>query len=221
MLPSKPQTLSALLQRSGQLAGKTIADVARFLELPIPDNLKTQKGWQGQLLEQFLGADGGNLSQPDFSSLGVELKTLPIDQSGKVQESTFVCTLPLINNEMLLWQDSVVYQKLKAVLWVPIVQNPDLSKSIIATPFYWNPDNHQMQMLQRDWEAVMDLVSLGRVDQITARMGQILQIRPKAANAKATTNTIDSKGKQTKTLPRGFYLRAAFTQQLLLSHLKI
>lgn len=53
----------------------------------------------------------------------------------------------------------------------------------------------------------MDLIVLGKVESITARHGQVLQIRPKAANNKALTEAIGEFGQPIMTLPRGFYLK--------------
>ncbi|GAL19608.1 DNA mismatch repair endonuclease MutH [Vibrio maritimus] len=61
----------------------------------------------------------------------------------------------------------------------------------------------------------MDLIALGGVNQITARSGEVLQIRPKAANSRAKTEAYGASGQPIKTLPRGFYLRAKFTSYIL------
>jgi DNA mismatch repair protein MutH len=61
----------------------------------------------------------------------------------------------------------------------------------------------------------MDMISLGQVENITARQGQFMQLRPKAANGKALTDAIGKNGQIILTRPRGFYLRKEFTQQIL------
>ena len=61
----------------------------------------------------------------------------------------------------------------------------------------------------------MELVALGQIESITAHHGQVLQLRPKAANGRALTCAIGRQGQLIQTRPRGFYLRATFTQQLL------
>ena len=58
-----------------------------------------------------------------------------------------------------------------------------------------------------DWEELMDLIVLGEVERITARHGEVLQLRPKAANSKALTEAIGARGEIILTLPRGFYLK--------------
>ena len=108
-----PASVEILKQRAQQLAGKTIGELALELGHGMPKNLLRKKGWQGQFIEQCLGADSGNLSQPDFAHLGIELKTLPIDYQGRVQESTYVCVANLSGESHLVWQQSPVYKKLK------------------------------------------------------------------------------------------------------------
>mgnify|MGYP002143336613 CR=1 FL=1 len=53
------------------------------------------KGTQGALLEQLLGATGRSRAVPDFPALGVELKTIPVDERGRPRESAFLCAFSL------------------------------------------------------------------------------------------------------------------------------
>ncbi len=217
-----PQTQQELQNNANQLAGKTLMQLAQLMHEKPPQDLKKQKGWCGQFIERCLGADGGNLPQPDFSALAIELKTLPISLTGLVQESTYVSVVNLKGALGQNWRDSVVYQKLKQVLWVPIahVKGQSLLESRIATPFFWTMDSTQERLLKQDWENVMDKVSMGEIHQISARMGEILQVRPKAAHSRVITETINEDGASSHTLPRGFYLRSRFTQGLLDQALK-
>ncbi len=54
----------------------------------------------------------------------------------------------------------------------------------------WSPNEEEDRQLREDWEELMDMIVLGQVERITARHGEYLQIRPKAANAKALTEAI-------------------------------
>ncbi len=212
-----PLNLQELTHKASQLAGKTLNQLASEMNEVAPEDLKKQKGWCGQFIERCLGADGGNLPQPDFANLGIELKTLPISPSGLVQESTYVSVVNLKGHLGETWRQSVVYQKLKQVLWVPIAhqKGDKLLESRIATPFFWIMQPHEEQLLQKDWENVMEKVSLGEIHRINARMGELLQVRPKAAHSRVITETINEQGETSQTLPRGFYLRSRFTQSLL------
>lgn len=212
-----PQSTVELLQRAQKLAGLTLAELADKLAMPVPANLLYAKGWIGQLLERILGASAGSKAEPDFPHLGIELKTIPINKSGQPMESTYICTTPLMNITGLQWLDSVVYKKLAQVLWIPVESESSISieQRRIGSCLLWSPNVQQELLLRTDWEELMELIAEGKVTSISARHGVVLQIRPKAANAQALCWSIGENGKKVLTLPRGFYLRAKFTAEIL------
>lgn len=214
---SPPQNIDILQQRAWQLAGQTMGDIAKALGTPVPANLKRDKGWQGQLIEQYLGANASTHAEPDFVNLGIELKTLPLGTDGRPKESTYVCTVPLEKTHDISWKSAWLKQKLSHVLWVPIEADAaiPLPARTIGNAILWQPSAEQEQALRQDWEELMDMICLGQLEKITSHHGRYLQIRPKAANAKALCPASDEEGNRIMTLPRGFYLRPAFTLQIL------
>ncbi|GAC16800.1 DNA mismatch repair endonuclease MutH [Aliiglaciecola lipolytica] len=215
---SPPNTIEQLTLRAQALAGLTLGELAQNANIRIPSNFKRDKGWTGQLLELYLGANAGSNPEQDFPELGVELKTLPIDSSGMPLETTYVCFAHLLNVSGITWESSNVRNKLNCVLWIPVEGNRELkpAERRIATPVLWQPTAQQLATLKQDWEELMDMIVLGEVENITAKHGQALQIRPKAADGKALTDAIGKDGEKVKTRPRGFYLRKQFTHQILL-----
>ena len=218
-----PQSEAELMSLCQNIAGQSLQQLADSVNWTVPPDLRRDKGWIGQLLECLLGTSAGNLSEPDFVNLGIELKTIPLNSNYQARETTYVCTVPLLNNIGLQWQDSCVYKKLSRVLWMPVEANPyiPLSHRKVGNGFLWSPGEDDMDILQTDWEDFMELISLGQVETITAHQGEYLQIRPKAANSSAITTGIGSDGLRKQTLPRGFYLRTAFTNQILRQNFKI
>ncbi len=212
-----PESIHTLLERANQLAGLALGELANIAGIAVPANFKRDKGWTGQLLELFLGAQAGSTPQQDFPELGVELKTIPIDASGKPLETTYVCYCHLMHTAGMQWQNSSVRNKLNCVLWIPIEGCRDIAPAHrrIATPVLWQPSEQQLLQLRQDWEELMEMIALGQVEQITARHGQYLQLRPKAADGSALTDAVGSNGQRIQTRPRGFYLRKQFTQQIL------
>jgi len=221
MKRSPPLTESELLQRVNDIAGKTLAQIAQTCQWPVPDNLDHNKGWIGQLIEQILGTDAGNLSKPDFMQLGIELKTIPIKKNGVPAETTYVCVVPLNDHLGLQWEQSCVATKLNRVLWIPIEvdKNIHLGNRKVGSGFIWSPDQKTAAILKEDWEELMEFVALGQIESIDASYGECLQIRPKAANSKARTVGISSNGRYSQTLPRGFYLRTSFTKKIIEQYL--
>lgn len=212
-----PETEAELMQRCSELVGMTLGQLARQLAWPVPDNLQRHKGWVGSLLEAALGADAGNRAEPDFRQLGIEMKTLPLNKQGMPKESTYVCTVSMQQTGELSWHQSWLKRKLNHVLWVPIEADADipLAERYIGQAWLWRPDPQQERVLQRDWEELMDRVVLGEQAEITAKEGEFLQIRPKAANSRVVTSGVSASGLKNKINPKGFYLRTLFTRQLL------
>ncbi|MDH5602215.1 MAG: DNA mismatch repair endonuclease MutH [Gammaproteobacteria bacterium] len=220
MSVSPPTSEEELLERARFIAGLTLADLAEKFKLEIPKDTRHAKGWIGQLIELTLGATAASLAEPDFQEIGIELKTLPLSNSGKPKESTYVCTVPLTNLTGQQWETSWIKRKLQRVLWLPFEAEKKipLAERHIGNAILWSPTQTESQQLQQDWEELMELVCLGKLEQITSHMGRYLQIRPKGANAKSLTTTLDEEGNTIQTLPRGFYLRPDFTQRIINHH---
>ncbi|PHM26929.1 DNA mismatch repair endonuclease MutH [Xenorhabdus budapestensis] len=218
--PTPPENEQQLLERAQSLAGLSMGELAAQANLPIPPNLKRDKGWVGMLLEYYLGANAGSKPEQDFEHIGVELKTIPVDRKGTPLETTFVCVAPLTGNSGITWENCHVRRKLSRVLWVPVEGEREipLSERRIGSPLLWSPNLVEEELLRCDWEELMDLIVLGKVENITARYGEVLQLRPKAANSRALTEAIGEHGQPIMTLPRGFYLKKSFTAPLLARH---
>ena len=217
-----PQTELELLERAKSIAGLTFGELAAELNIAVPPDLKRDKGWVGMLIETALGAKAGSKPEQDFAHLGIELKTIPINAQGYPLETTFVSLAPLIHNSGVSWQHSHVRQKLSKVLWIPVQgeRSIPLAERYIGSPILWQPDLQQEQQLRRDWEELMDYIVLGNIAQINARLGEVLQLRPKGANSKALTKGIGKNGEVIDTLPLGFYLRKEFTARILQNFLQ-
>ena len=220
MAPTAPRDEAQLLERAQALAGMTLGALARASGAAVPRNTRSAKGWAGELLERSLGADAGSLPEPDFRRLGIELKTIPVSRDGRPRESTFVCVVQLTGIAGLRWEDSLVRRKLARVLWMPVESEPGLplAERRLGMPLLWSPDAQEQAALRSDWEELMDMLSAGELDAISARHGDCLQIRPKGANSRALVEAIGPGGERVMTLPRGFYLRAAFTAAVLSRH---
>ncbi|WP_368746948.1 DNA mismatch repair endonuclease MutH [Enterobacter cancerogenus] len=219
-LTSPPGSEAQLLHQAQRLAGYSLGELAAMAGLAIPGDLKRDKGWIGMLLELWLGASAGSKPEQDFAALGVELKTIPIDGQGRPLETTFVCVAPLTGNSGVTWETSHVRHKLKRVLWMPVEGDRQipLADRRVGAPLLWSPSEEEDRQLSQDWEELMDMIVLGQVERITARHGEVLQIRPKAANSKALTEAVGARGEPILTLPRGFYLKKNFTGALLARH---
>lgn len=216
-LAQVPQSESELLANAQWLAGFRLGEIAEMLKMPVPPDLKRDKGWVGLLIETALGANAGSKPEQDFAHLGIELKTIPINAKGEPLETTFVSLAPLVQNHGITWQSSHVKHKLQKVLWIPVEgsRNIPLAERHIGQPILWQPSKEQEQQLQQDWEELMELIVLGQFNKINATLGEVLQLRPKGRNNRSLTQAVDSTGQPIQSLPLGFYLRKQFTREIL------
>lgn len=214
---SAPTSEHELFERARGLAGQTLGQLAAVALVRVPVSPLRGKGFAGTLLERCLGATAGSRAHPDFEALGIELKTLPVDARGQPLESTFVCTIPLYDVARVEWEHSRVRQKLARVLWIPILslRTIPLAERTVGSPLLWSPTREQEADLRWDWEELAGLIARGRAEDVSGHLGRYLQVRPKAANARARRAGFDADGVPAPVLPRGFYLRTQFTARLL------
>lgn len=208
-----PRDQAELLVRARALAGLEVAALAARVGFDIGGPQVRTKGKIGELLELALGASAGNSKEPDFPHLGIELKTIPVDGAGRPRESTFVSAFALADVETMDWESSSVRRKLARVLWVPICR---LETRIIGRARLWSPSEDESSLLRADFDDLIGRIAIGGIEGLTARDGIALQIRPKAADGTRRAIALGPEGERIPSVPLGFYLRARFTEQLLL-----
>ncbi len=218
-LPSASHALVlALVERAWALEGHSVAELSRALgEAELPAGVHT-KGKLGELVERALGAHGGPGATVDFPSLGVELKTIPVDRALRPRESTFVCAFRVEEADRAEWQRSWVREKLQRVLFVPVIgarAGASATERRFGRALLWSPTPAQDRALAHDFDDIVGLVGAGRIEELDARLGRYLQMRPKARDGSARTVAYGDDGERLGTVPRGFYLRASFTGALL------
>jgi DNA mismatch repair protein MutH len=214
-----PRHLDELRVRAEALAGRSVGEIARALGLAVGGPRARTKGLVGDAVQRALGASAGARAQPDFPHLGVELKTVPVDERGRARESTFVTSIRLGEAADATWATSAVRAKLAHVLWVPVEAAAGLApdERRIGVPLFWRPTEAQSAVLRADFDDLIGLIGAGGIESLTARDGRWLQVRPKAASGRVRTLAPDFDGDAVSTVPRGFYLRRIVTSALLAS----
>jgi DNA mismatch repair protein MutH len=214
---SEPQTEQELLSRAWAVAGLTLRELGVQVGVAVPEEAVRAKGIAGQILEKVLGASAGSRAEPDFTDLGIELKTIPLDASGKPKESTFVCSISLAVMADTDWEGSTVLKKLSKVLFVPVeaASATPLRDRRVGRAYVWVPNTDEQRLLRTDWERLAEMIAAGDVEQITGHLGEVLQVRPKAPHGRSRRRAPDEEGAVQWTMPRGFYLRPAFTGAVL------
>ena len=212
-----PESEEQLRSRAVEIAGLTLGELGGRVGIEVPDESVRGKGVAGQILEKVLGASAGSRAAPDFVELGIELKTIPLDAGGKPKESTFVCSISLAAMEDTDWERSTVLKKLSKVLFVPVeaASETPLRNRRVGRAYLWVPNTDEQRLLRTDWEQLAEMIAAGDVEQITGHLGEVLQVRPKAPHGRSRRRAPDEEGAVQWTMPRGFYLRPAFTGAVL------
>jgi DNA mismatch repair protein MutH len=209
-----PASEFELLERAQCLARYTLGEMADRLGLRLPRDGSQAKGVVGQLVERALGATAENRPVPDFERFGIELKTVPV-AGGVPRESTFVCSASLAELPRLEWPEGHLYAKTRRILWVPVEADDGLPLSVrrVGWPLLWSPDADIDRQLRADWETFQRALAQGEAA-LTAHLGRVVQLRPKAAHSRARTILADG----SSALPRGFYFRRRFVRELFATH---
>jgi DNA mismatch repair protein MutH len=212
-----PRDEAELHARLRKLAGRSLGEIAAGQGVPVPQDLRRNKGWVGQLLERALGANAGSRAEPDFPHLGIELKTIPIDARHRPMESCFVASLDLAKVDTR-WETSPVRKKLARVSWVAVEAAPELPLAArrFGASILWSPSPEEQQVLRNDYEDIVELLSEGVI--VRGDRGVLLQLRPKGRNAADLRHALDEEGAPAIAPPRAFYLRRGFTAALLDRH---
>ncbi len=204
----EPASENELLERALSLAGRTVAEVGAALgRAPASPG---HKGYAGSLVERALGLAARGAG-PDAPELGIEVKTTPVDARGAPRESTFVCMVPREGLDRT-WLESAPYAKLARVLFVPIEQT---GARRIGSAFLWSPDDEQDRALASDWTELAGLLRAHGHEHVSARHGQLMQVRPKAATAASRWRATGDDEAPVLALPRAFYLRRRFVETIL------
>lgn len=210
-----PRTEAELLARVRELAQWDLGEVADRLGVRPPRDLDRDKGWVGQLLESALGASAANRAEPDFVDLGVEMKTVPVDDRGRPRESTFVTAAAYRELLGADWTSSSVFHKTRRILWVPVESDASipLTTRRIGQAILWSPSEADDAAFASDWSAFRAAARSG-LDALSGHLGVVLQLRPKARDGRARTEATLDDGTSVTARPLGVYLRRSFTADL-------
>ncbi|QJC28370.1 MutH/Sau3AI family endonuclease [Enterobacteriaceae endosymbiont of Plateumaris braccata] len=209
-----------LFLRATLMTGYCLSNIAEWLNLHIPINLNKDKGWIGKLIELYLlGSQQKNIFNQDIPQIGIEIKTIPINEKGNTINNTFICSLPLKNKNFIIWEKSKLYNKLSKILWIPIItknENVPFEMRVIGNPILWKPSKENYKNLYKDWLELMKLLVSGKIEYMNYYNGTILLVKTKS-NKNKLIKTINENNEIILTTPRAFYLKKKFTKTLFIN----
>ena len=122
--------------------------------VPVPVGAVHTKGWPGQIIERELGVETNGARGPDFLELGIELKTVPVDEQLIPRESTAVCQIDPIAIAGDSWDTSYARKKLERVLFVALETRPGqpVAERRVSAVKLWSPSRAEHELLRADFE---------------------------------------------------------------------
>ena len=192
-----------------------------------PEDLITNKGHVGQLLEEYIGLKLGN-SLTDFED--GELKTNKTSPDGKPRETMFIRQIKsdfdtLVGRPRTQFEKSSVYNKIKNLLIVSVVKDAPMARDwyfldVAHVNLARNRELHDQ--LSADYHIICDQfieqIETGKDGLIHTSSGHYMQIRTKdSKNAKGKYIPIFSETYQRdiSTKNHAFYFKKTYMRDIL------
>ncbi len=210
MLIIQTQTLSRAeaLRRIRMLSGKDLRPLADQYRVTVWKNGHKNKGWAGQVIEQYLGLPQNSLQAPDFGSW--ELKVVPLTRAAdggvRVKESMAITMIEPVEILANKFEDSHLYDKLRSMIVVArIFESVEDKSSILHSAAEFDLDNPSIRaQVEADYEAIRALIRTKGVEGLTGDTGEYVQARTKGRGHGSTS--------------RAFYARALLVAHILNLH---
>jgi len=167
--PSDPASIEAYAKR---LVGHCLRDM-----LPLDEQITYQsgvgKGGLGDLVERgYFGINPGNISQPDFTEAGVELKTTPAKRVGKRLRAKERLVLQMIDYDVVCgenWENSSFRSKNELLLLMIYLWEEGRAPLdyVFKIARLWSPPEEDLEIIRDDWEAIVAKIRDGRAHELS------------------------------------------------------
>ena len=193
------------LRRIKLLSGKDLRALADQYRITVWKNGHKNKGWAGQVIEQYLGLPQNSLQAPDFGTW--ELKVVPLTRAAdgtlRVKESMAITMIEPAEVVASKFEDSHLYDKLRSMIVVArIFENVEDTASILHSAAEFDLDNPSIRkQVEADYAAIQEVIRSKGLDALTGDTGRYVQARTKGRGHGSTS--------------RAFYARALFVAHIL------
>ena len=193
------------LRRIRLLSGKDLRPLAAQYGVTVWKNGHKNKGWAGQVIEQYLGLPQNSLQAPDFGSW--ELKVVPLIRTAdgmlRVKESMAITMIEPAEVVANKFADSHLYDKLRSMIVVArIFENVEDTASILHSAAEFDLDDPSIRrQVELDYEAIQEIIRAKGLEALTGDTGKYVQAR--------------TKGRGHGSISRAFYARALFVAHIL------
>lgn len=207
--PTSPESIESFAKR---LVGHSLREMLA-LDAPVTYQAGGGKGNLGDIVERsYFGIHPGNVSAPDFTEAGVELKTTPLKRRGTSFRAKERLVLQMIDYEEVHkqgWQTSTFLAKNKLLLlmfylWENGVAPLDYVFKIARL---WSFPEADLEIIRDDWEKIVGKIRAGRAHELSERDTRYLAACTKAATGADRRSQPFS---LEEARPRAFSLKASY-----------
>ena len=147
--------LSNIILKSNIIAYKTLKEIMFYI-----NNINyffLSKGYIGYLVECFYNYSFNNKANCDLPVLGIEIKTIALNEKKEPYNSIFICSLSQ-NMFLFNWEKSVLYNKIKHILWVPYYSyDKNILNYRFLKPFFYKMNNNDLNKIKKDSVELLNL----------------------------------------------------------------
>ncbi len=222
------QTKEEVLEKAETILHKSLRGV---ISVGVLKNIETQigeygmkrKGFLGDLTEKyFFEINPGNVSEPDFTIAGVELKTTPLKKGGNSKLSSKErLVFSMINYETVVnetWKQSSFLKKNKSLLlmfylWIENQSILDYEfKFVHLLNLLEDISSEDVFQIQKDWEYIVSKIKRGEAHLLSEGDTYYLGACTKAANSRVIR---DQPMNRTPAKPRAFSFKQQYINYLI------
>lgn len=165
-------SIESIVEYARGLTGMSLADA---VDLPQNVEDKNNKGNLGQLVENYYFEYAPNsYSGPDFSEVGLELKTTGVKKNGQgkfVAKERLVLTM--IDYEVIVdesWATSRFLNKCSQMLVMFYLYEPDvpaIRRPFVIDPILYELPKEDLPIIKADWEKIQQKVIAGKAHELS------------------------------------------------------
>ena len=213
------------------LEGKTLKQImASIIASDSTARVSTKAGVGYVIEEGYFGIKKNNTAGPDIPSLGVEIKTSPLEIGGngklRVKEPLSLNLINYIDEyKHTNIRDSSFYKKNKSILFVWYIHDKKVARSeyVIKYVFLWQMDDSVLAEINDDYQKILKNINLGKAHQIHQDQHKNLTLCPKHGGKFSNPNCKKTKKTQPfSTAPaevRAFRLKSSYMNQVIRKYL--
>lgn len=221
------QTKEEVLEKAETILQKSLREVIynqdiETIETQIGEYGMRRKGFLGNLTEKyFFDINPGNISEPDFTIAGIELKTTPLKNSSNKLVSKERLVFSMIDYDTIVnetWLRSSFLKKNKSVLlmfylWMENQSILDYEfKFIHLLNLLEDISAEDVFQIQKDWEYIVSKIKRGEAHLLSEGDTYYLGACTKAANSHVVR---DQPMNRTPAKPRAFSFKQQYINYLI------